>query len=342
MQPVTTRHASARTSEIRKAFANTRPLDVVPACQAIIDNYNSDELTLAELAWVKAVASEYRPQNRSATRMALRSLAAFCRYARKHGITLDGTTLTVLTVSRVEVAQAAFKTGDVPGINLTAGSAQTYGSRLRDIRRALLPQNFGGTTRVDVDDVSTPYDTQEEHAQAKLCSDLDAGFDFPLAQAAAALHIGAGLSGKDIDTLHSSEWTFLPGKVVIPVHRPWERTVEVEGRWADVLHSVYRHRPGMRPLDPDATGQDADAATRIIANRYGSLRDRYRAAGQPGSLPPLLSQKRARCTYLVRRLSVCPRLDNLLHEAGLRSAAALDRYLQYLPGSTAPRRRGQR
>lgn len=282
----------------------------------------------AAVTWARDIALASRPSGHDDARSLASRCLGLAVWLLSLGYTLDEDPEQLLGESLLNTYLAQTK--------WTAGTVQTTRSALRRVRQAVTGERrlVLPATRTDVDSAVIPVSDAEVEAFLRWVDGIDPSRAVHHnGHVLVALIRGAGCTKSDLDRLDVT--TFRPGPdgaLLIDIgHGADTRTVTVTAPWADVLSDCQQRVGSGCPL----AGQGQRALKRLESRYY---KDRARLDEKARrTLPPFLNANTYRAAWLLDRLASGQRLDHLLTEAGLVSAASLDRYLQFLPDSTAPR-----
>jgi hypothetical protein len=307
------------TPEIRDRIAGYRPLG---------------EVRPEILEWTQATVLSFRP-TKSGTTHACSRLYAYGRWLWSNGYDLRAPHADLLAAPLVDAYIAAETT-------LSETSLASIRSLLNQVRRAVTGERkiVSAGYRTDVDGAVAPYAPREV---ARLVQFVDGLSSNPrhhfAARAFLGLSLGAGARLGDMIQIAVEDWTPVGNGLLVSVGRGADaRTIEVTNGWSTWLLDLRDDLVRGDPFQVGSPGRGAASAAKALENLDGrrgdGLSDRERER-----LGLRLNFERGRTTWMVERLGSRQRLDLLLEDAGLTSAATLDRYLQFLPESRAPRRR---
>lgn len=288
------------------------------------------------LAWARDLTVRSRPSGRRDARTLCRRLCDMGEHLLGAGWTFDAPVAVLLSDGNI----AGYFIDNPPN---KTGTADTTASQLRRVRKAVSGERritiTGG--RTDVDSAVTPATDDEVSAFRRWVEGIDDssvhhrdGFTL------VALIRGAGCTKADLDKVTLDSLAIeANGDVSVAIGEPVGRIVRVSAKWAEPLARIASRGTATGALfELDGRARRGTAALKGLENRYYKQRSGLDDHAKR-RVPPFLNVNTYRAAWLLDRLQDGTRLDHLLHEAGLSSAAALDRYLQYLPGSVAPRSR---
>lgn len=299
---------------------------------AYLEAYRPRGAQAVHAAWAKRAVLASHPASPVDARILCRRLVDLGDWLVRLGYDLDSPMDTLLSDAVIDAYLRETQTHP--------GTAQTMRSAFRRVRRALTQERkvvFAGG-RTDIESAVRPVDA----AQVQRFITWMKGIDDQHALrhdglTLVALVRGAGCTRPDLD--HVDVGTFRPapgGRLMIDIAGAMPRTVTVDSRWAGLLRAAQRRARSGSPFDVAGSNRKGSERLKSLERYYYRQRDRLDSAHQK-VMPGFLNLNTYRAAWLVDRLVAGTRLDHLLWEAGLRSAASLDRYLQYLPDTRTPR-----
>ncbi|MCU1670817.1 MAG: hypothetical protein JWP40_3744 [Blastococcus sp.] len=287
----------------------------------------------AVLGWARRLVLESRPTSRDDARILIRRICLLGAWLRGIGYTLDEPTQDLLDDSLIHAYVEASDFG--------AGTRQTMVSAFRRVRHATSPdfKVVFSSTRTDVESAVLPVTDAEVHAFQRWVEGIDTQHNLHHdGLLLVAFLRGGGCTKPDLDRIESASIRAAGGgNVAFDITGPASRTVTVDRHWASVLRPFLAVHSEGSPFDRDGVARRGSVCLKNLENFYYWQRNRLDEKGKR-SLPGFLNVNTYRAAWMVDRLERSQRLDLLLAEAGLVSAAGLDRYLQFLPDSMAPRR----
>lgn len=275
--------------------------------------------------WVRRNAKDYRPAGEDDAATVCKRLASYGQWLWDHGYDLDASVAELLSPAMVD---SFINVKDWSPSTVT--TARSLYNRVR--------RQIAGEVRVmvaghrpDLDSATKPFSAREV---ARLVRFVESLVSNPRQHNAAAaflgLSLGAGAMLQDCDGIAVDGWDSVGAKAVrVELGGPNARIVTVRGKWArhllDVKDRVGSGSPFGTEEMPRTARQAAKSLETLHARRVAGLTDAQRARAVLR-----LDFDRGRTTWMVERIGQSPRLDVLLAEAGVGSAATLVRYLQFL------------
>lgn len=333
----TTRGATARVARLVVVGDRSEVSMSDDLSDYILRQYRSNTACdTAVLEWARQQALGSRPTSRDDARILIRRLCAFGEWLVGLGYDLQDAPDRLLHDDLINGFVGASKYG--------AGTQQTMRSQFRRVRRANSTDRkvvFSGN-RTDVDSAVRPVEDAEVAAFQRWVSGIDTQHDLRHdGDLLIALVRGGGCTKPDLDRISAASIRDAgAGTVAFDIIGASPRTLVVDRQWAGPLRALISSPGAGSPFDRGGVPRQGSACLRNLEGFYYRQRNRLDEKGMR-SLPGFLNVNTYRAAWLVDRLERGQRLDRLLAEAGLVSAAGLDRYLQFLPGSRAPRRAGQ-
>lgn len=322
-----TRRSTARVP-VHRVLGDRSKVAMSPDDVARLKAFQPETGTRAQVAWAKRAVLASGPASYADARVLCRRCCDLAIWFEGLGYTLNLPLATLLHDSLVDAYLCQTGFGE--------GTVQTMRSAFRRVRRATTGERkvvFAG--RTDVDSVVKPIDAAGVQRFLAWVHGIDTQRDLHHdGLTLVALVRGAGCTRADLDRIDVA--SFRPasgGRLSLDIGGPVPRTITVKRTWAKTLLAAKR-RAGNGSLFNAAKGS---GALKNLEAYYYRQRDLLGPA-HLSALPAFLNLNAYRAAWLVERLDSGVRLDRLLREAGLRSAAALDRYLQFLPDTVAPRR----
>lgn len=294
----------------------------------ICDGYQPRDMDNAAIRqWIGELTLSMRPSSRADARITMHRLIPFGQFLLARGFDLGNDIADMFSDDLI----ALFVTE-----RYEPGTAQTVASLLRRVRRTSTGERKVVLHRTSIDRVVGPA-TRTEMARFR---EWIMGFSRDSLTRRDGLMIlslvrGAGCTKRDLGHVLTAGWEHRAGGkilVTLPTVGSQARAVVVNREWARPLLAAAESCAGRSPFDTAATGRDGRQALKSLENRYY----RQRLSNPAGAPAGFINVDAYRAAWLVDRLASGVRLDHLLDEAGLASAAALDRYLQFLPNTSRP------
>jgi len=288
------------------------------------------------LGWARTLTEASRPTGRDDAKILLRRMCDLGAWLEGIGYPLTDSTDVLLSDDLID--------NYLQGCGFGDGTRQTMRSAFRRVRRATSPERktvFSGI-RTDVNSAVRPASDAEVEAFTRWVSGIDTQHNLHHdGLLLVSLIRGGGCTKVDLDRVDIPSLRDAgAGKVAFDVTGSAGRTITVDRRWAAPLRRMLGHPTDGSLFDRDGAPRRGSACLKNLEGYYYRQQSRLDDKGKR-SLPGFINVNTYRAAWLLDRLERGQRLDHLLIEAGLQSAASLDRYLQFLTGSCAPRRAAQ-
>jgi len=327
----TVRGATARIPQ-QRVIGDRSGVPVSDDVVAYLAGYTPRGVAAGHADWAKGLVLASHPASRLDARVLCRRCCDLAAWLVNVGYDLATPVETLLSDAVIDAYLR--KTQRNPG------TAQTMRSAFRRVRRAVTQERkivyAGG--RTDVDSAVRPVDTAEAHRFLSWINGIDDQHALRHdGLTLVALIRGAGCTRPDLDHIDVATFRAAPGgRLTLDIAGAMPRTVTVERPWAQHLQAAHKRVGSGSPFDLDGAHRKGSQRLKNLEGYYYRQQARLDPAHHK-ALPGFLNLNTYRAAWLVERLNSGVRLDRLLREAGLRSAASLDRYLQYLPDTCAPR-----
>lgn len=336
LPPTSRRTVSARTG--RLALSGCRSHVVMPKeVENYLRAYRPRRAYPAGVVdWARELVIASRPSGTVDARVLCVRVCNLGEWLREFGYTLEEPIESLLADGNIESYLAQTQGGS------RVGTVDVTGSALRRVRRAVTGERkvivTGG--RTDVESAVTPASDAEIASFLAWVGGIDESSVHHLdGQVLVALVRGGGCTKADLADLDVNAIRVqADGSVTVQLGGKVAREVHVSTKWAGPLPMIASRGTDTGSLfEMGHRRRTGTSALKGLENRYYSQRNALASAAM-SALPPFINVNTYRAAWLLDRLASGTRLDHLLREAGLVSAAALDRYLQFLSDSVAPKR----
>lgn len=284
-------------------------------------------------AWAGVASLAAAPKGRDEARSTINRVIRYGEFLIARGFDLDSDPAEIFA----DAVIANFVESQI-----SPRARPTVASMLRRVRRALTGERKLQTVlpRVDVEGASVPV-SDEDVAEflrwvAGLDESLAGAWDGPIL---VSLLRGAGATVADLDTVKVDDLRPLEDGSVDIVLGEAKRRVAVRAPYSAALLRAKEVVCSGSPFAKDSSEERSGrTALKSLENRFCRTFSRENRRTHV-SWPHFINVNAYRAAWLLERLEQGVRLDRLLREAGLTSAAGLDRYLQYLTDSVSPKAR---